>query len=279
MFSPKWILLGLGCAGSGLGVGLAWPETTELDFLSVGQGDCAVFRHEGTTILVDCGPKNPKVDAGSKYILPKLRAMGANGVDLILLSHPDMDHIGGTGSLIKAFPEATVAMSSSFRSNKQLLQLLTDWGKSPNQIRWLGAELEGRVGDFNIHIDCPQTDPDEETNDGSMLVRISSGAASVVFTGDAPSKIESAFSHVSNWTANVLKAGHHGSRTSTSEGWIEAVHPQYVVLSCGLHNEYHHPHKEVLERLEDHHISICRTDLEGDIRFRIENGKFQRVAP
>jgi len=267
---------GIACIVLGFCTGLIWPKPTRLTFLSVGQGDCAVFQNEGSTILIDCGPKKPQSDAGEKIVVPSLRAMGIDGVDLILLSHPDIDHVGGTGAVLKAFPDATVAISACFRENQQLLGLLRQWGRSPERVKWLGAEYEGRLGSFRIHIDCPQTDVDEETNDGSMLVRIADGAASAVFSGDAPAKVEEAFDRVESWRSEVMKAGHHGSRSATSEEWIEAVRPEYAILSCGKNNEYHHPHPEVVERLKSDGVKICRTDEEGDIVFVLRNGRFER---
>jgi competence protein ComEC len=274
--SLKFVAGGVACVALGFGVGCIWPKPTRLTFLSVGQGDCAVFQHAGATILIDSGPRNPKIDAGEKIVVPDLRQMGVDGVDLILLSHPDIDHVGGTGAILRTYPEATVAISACFRQNHQLLELLSRWGRDPKSVKWLGPEYKGVIGDFEIRIDCPQTDPDEETNDGSMIVRISDGAASAVFTGDAPAKIEQAFGSVANWRSEVMKAGHHGSRSATSEPWIQAVHPEYAILSCGLNNEYHHPHPEVVKRLKDDGVKICRTDEEGDIVFELKHGHFER---
>ncbi len=89
------------------------PDT--LTFLSVGQGDCAVFRTSGTTILIDAGPLTPTVDSGEKVVVPKLRAMGVESVDLVLLSHPDMDHVGGLRAIKHAFPNLKVGISGAFR--------------------------------------------------------------------------------------------------------------------------------------------------------------------
>jgi len=274
--NPKFLFGAVACVALGFGVGWVWPKPTRLTFLSVGQGDCAVFQHDGTTILIDSGPKNPKVDAGEKIVVPNLKGLGVDGVDLILLSHPDIDHVGGTGAVLKAFPNATVAISACFHENTQLLELLRKWGRSPNQVKWLGPEYQGTVGEFKIRIDCPQTDVDEETNDGSMIVRVADGAASAVFTGDAPAKVEESFSQISDWRSEIMKAGHHGSRSATSETWIETVHPEVAILSCGLNNEYHHPHAEVVNRLIKDGVKICRTDQEGNIGFVLKNGRFER---
>lgn len=276
MSNLKWIGAAFGFITLGFSAGWFWPDPTRITYLSVGQGDCSVFQHQGVTILIDTGPKNPKIDAGEKIVVPKLRQMGVNGVDLILLSHPDMDHIGGTGAILKTYPEATVAVSRCFRDNKQLLGLLRDAGRTPEDIQWLGPELRGRIGDFSIQIDCPQTDPEEETNDGSMLVHLGDGAATAMFTGDAPAKIEEAFDHVMDVRSELMKVGHHGSRFSSCEDWLQMVHPRYAIVSCGINNEYHHPHPSVVNRLKADGIKICRTDLEGDVVFGLQDGHFVR---
>lgn len=276
MFNLKGIGAAFGCVSIGLAMGYVWPSPTRLSFLSVGQGDCAVFQHQGTTILIDCGPKNPHIDAGAKIVVPDLRGLGVNGVDLILLSHPDIDHIGGTGAVLKAFPEAVVAISACFREDSHLLELIRGWGRQPEDVRWLGPEYVGSIGDFKIRIDCPQTYADEETNDGSMIVKLWHEGASAVFSGDAPAKVEEAFSPVGDWRSEIMKAGHHGSRSATSEEWIQAVQPKFAVLSCGLNNEYHHPHKEVVERLKADGVKILRTDQDGDLRFELKDGRFER---
>ena len=245
-------------------------------FFPSAKGTALCFSTRGTTILIDSGPKNPKIDAGEKIVVPDLRALGVSGVDLILLSHPDIDHVGGTGAILKAYPNATVAISECFRGNHQLFELLSKWGRKPDAVRWLGPDYQGIIGEFKITIDCPQIPQDGETNDGSMVVRLADGNASAVFTGDAPAKVEEQLCQIGNWHSEIMKAGHHGSRTATCRDWIQAVSPQYAILSCGLNNEYHHPHKEVLDRLIANHIKICRTDQEGDITFALRNGRFER---
>jgi len=274
--SLKWVSGGFGCLLVGAIAGWLWPQPTRLSFLNVGQGDCAVFETAGTTILIDTGPHDVRIDAGEKIVVPKLKTMGAAGVDLILLSHPDMDHIGGTGAIIHEFPQATIAASVFFRHNAQLLEQLRKWGRNPEDVKWLGPEYQGKIGDFKIRIECPEVSENEETNDGSMFVRIEDGNASAVFSGDAPVMAEDAMESFGSWRSEIMKAGHHGSRTATSEGWIEAVRPEFAILSCGRNNRYGHPHKEVVDRLNADGVHICRTDREGDIVFHFQDGRFVR---
>jgi len=263
-------------AAVGTWAGLAWPQPTRLTFLSVGQGDCAVFQTGGTTILVDAGPKSDRVDAGERIVVPKLRQLGVDGVDLILLSHPDMDHIGGVGAVLRSYPSARVAASYCFREDHQLLEQLRLAGRSADDVFWFNPSLEGRVGTFNLKVVCPSIVPGEESNDGSMFLRISSGGASAVFSGDAPSKSEMAVDRVGGWSAEILKAGHHGSKTATSQDWLEHVRPTFAIVSCGRNNPYGHPHKIVLERLSSDHVEAHRTDMEGDLSFVVRDGKFVR---
>ena len=276
MFNLKWFAGGGLCLVVGSIFGLLQPDPTRLTFLDVGQGDCAVFQTQGSTVIIDTGPADARSDAGLKIVVPKLREMGITGVDLILLSHPDMDHIGGTGAILHEFPSATLAISSFFRHNHQLLAQLVKWGKHSEDVKWLGSELKGRVGTFELRVECPPITENEETNDGSMIVKIADGPASAVLTGDAPSKVEDEVEPLGDWHAEIMKAGHHGSHTATSEGWIESVRPEYAIISCGKNNRYGHPHKEVIDRLREDHVKICRTDREGDIVFTYINGRFVR---
>jgi len=274
--SLKWCVVAACCLVAGVCAGWFWPDPTRLVFLNVGQGDCAMIHAGGATILIDSGPRDAHSDAGERIVVPKLRAMGITGVDLILLSHPDMDHIGGTGAIVHAFPDAKIAVSTYFRHNHQLLEQLAKWGRRADGVMWLGDQLEGSIGEFRLRIDCPAIVEDEETNDGSMFVRIESGKASAVFSGDAPVKAEDAMESVTDWHSEIMKAGHHGSRSATSEGWIEAVRPDYAILSCGRNNRYGHPNKEVVDRLTADGVHILRTDRDGDIAFVVQDGKFVR---
>jgi len=269
-------------AGSGLlGAVAAWPdwnEPTRLTFLSVGQGDCAVFQTEGHTVLIDVGPKTPTIDAGQKIVLPDLRKMGIDSIDLILLSHPDIDHIGGLGALLKGMPVGRVCVSAAFEFYEPMLDRLREAGYTPSETTWLGPEQRARVGDFSVEIDCPAWHDPEPDNDGSEFVRITGDGTSAVFTGDASSLAEAKMMPGHDWSAQVLKLGHHGSRSASSEGFLEAVHPQWAIVSCGRDNPYGHPHQEVLDRVKRLGIRLARTDTEGDIEFDLGRGGWQRES-
>lgn len=261
--------------GGGLGGWISGAEPDSLTFLSVGQGDCAVFRCHGSAILIDAGPKTPTFDAGEKIVTPKLHAMGLQSVDIIFLTHPDEDHIGGLGAVKRAFPGARVAVSDQFRGFDAMERRLADAGVSDEQVLWLPPESKLRLGSFEMRVDCPRWRPGESDNEGSLFIRLSNDYDSAVLTGDASAQTEAIESGLSNWRAEVLKAGHHGSRSATSEKWLQTVRPKFVVISCGRGNRYGHPDKSVVDRLAADHVTTLRTDELGDVRFEASPGGFR----
>jgi competence protein ComEC len=257
----------------------AWPEwnqPTRLSFLAVGQGDCAVFQTGGHTILIDVGPNEFGVDAGQRVVVPELRRLGVDAVDLVLLSHPDIDHIGGLAAILRSLPVGRVCLSSCFANDQELLDHLSEFRCRPDRIAWLGQGQKAKVGDFTLQIDCPRWFEGEGDNDGSEFVKLEGHGASAVFSGDAGATVERAMMAGRNWSAQILKLGHHGSRTASSDRWLDAVHPEWAIVSCGRNNNYGHPHKEVLDRVAKHHIRLARTDKEGTITFELGRDGWER---
>jgi len=278
--SPKiWWLAGSGCLLGGGLFGWLQPTPTRITFLSVGQGDCAVIQSQGRTVLVDAGPKSAHFDAGERLILPKLRQMGVDRVDLILLSHPDMDHIGGTPSLLRSFPDARIVVSAQFMNDPEMVAHIATLKIPTDKIAWIGPESSGQIGDLQLRLACPPLFSTREDNNGSMFVRVGRGAAEAVFSGDAPIAVENQMGQRGDWSAEVMKAGHHGSRTATGPAWLRTVHPEYVVISCGRDNSYGHPHKEALDRITATGAKVARTDRDGDVAFELQGNRFVRVTP
>lgn len=272
------IAIGIAALAGGFGALPRREEPTRLTFLSVGQGDCTVFQTGGHTILIDAGPNTRGSDAGKRIVLPDLRKMGIDSIDLILLSHPDLDHIGGLGALLKGVRVGKVGVSSWFRKDEEFRANLAAMGCGEDRLVWLGNEQEARVGAFTLEVACPEWHEGEDDNDGSEFVRIGSGAASAVFTGDASAMTEERMSVGRDWSAQLLHAGHHGSYTASGDAWLKAVHPQWAIISCGRNNSYGHPHPSVLRRLQQQGIRVARTDQEGDIAFELGPSGWQRTG-
>lgn len=242
-------------------------QATILTFLSVGQGDCAVFRSQGTTVLIDAGPANEYSDAGARLIAPKLRKMGVTRIDLAILSHPDSDHIGGLPALSKRFRIGKVAISGAFRDKPEIKKLISDCRLSTSQVMWTSGTQIAKLGSYKLIVYTPPNYA-ESDNDGSVVFRITDGIASCLFTGDLSSVAEdSMIGKNLSWNSQILKLSHHGSRFSTDDSWLNAVKPEYAVVSVGRNNNYGHPSTEVLRRLNLHQVAILRTDLQGDLKF------------
>jgi competence protein ComEC len=259
------------CGAAGFFFGWNSTRPTRLTFLSVGQGDCACFQTEGTTILIDTGPKTPTFDAGKRIVSPGLERLGADYPDLILLSHPDEDHVGGTGALLKMYPRTKVAMSAEFRGYPAMEEHLASWGLTDKNILWLGPRAKLRVGGFSLSMNDPHLPAGVNDNEGSMFVHLVGPSGSAEFSGDADAPTEKLMEPLEDWGSQVMKVGHHGSGSSSDPSWIAAVHPVYAVISCGLNNQYGHPSISVVSRLQTAGVKVFRTDLQGDISFDFNN--------
>jgi len=218
-------------------------------------------------VLIDAGPANEYSDAGARLIAPKLRKMGVSRLDLVILSHPDSDHIGGLPALSKRFRIGKVAISKVFREKPEIRKLISDCRLSAGQLMWTSGTQIAKLGNYKLQLYTPP-DYGESDNDGSLVCRITDGTASCLFTGDMSSIAEdNLIGKNLSWNSQILKLSHHGSRFSTDDSWLNTVKPDYAVVSVGRNNSYGHPSTDVLRRLNLHQAAIFRTDLQGDLRF------------
>jgi len=264
---------GLGaCVALLVGVGferLAPDPPDRLVFLAVGQGDCALIQSQGINVLIDVGPATEFLDAGEVLVAPELRRLRVKTIDLALLSHPDRDHVGGLVGLSRHFRIGMVCAPKRFAFSEELRHTLREAGIRTDQVEWLAGRRTFSVGGFRLSIVAPPTDAEASDNDGSMFVRVEHGTSSAVFSGDAGAEIEERMTNLAmNWKADVLKPGHHGSRTSTGLPWLAATRPKYAVISCGAGNRYNHPHIETMTKLNHVRATILRTDRQGSLEFQ-----------
>jgi competence protein ComEC len=253
-------------------------EPATITFLSVGQGDCSVVTSDSETVLIDAGPKTPTTDAGKEIVVPWLKHHGITTVQAILLSHPDADHVGGTPSILAAYPAAHVLISDQFKADPAMLAHLEKWNLSSDRVTWLPHFSAMKLGELFCFLDCPDRPLYAGTNDGSMFVRISEGNGSVTFTGDAPKAVEQRCEHESSWESEIIHIGHHGSKTATDPTWLTTVHPRYAIISVGRNNRYGLPSREVLARINRAGIRIYRTDQDGSVTFRFYGSQFEHVS-
>lgn len=235
-------------------------------FIDVGQGDCELISFpDGSCMLIDCGEERY-----ADSVEQRLRQDGYTRIDTLIVTHPHTDHMGGMSRIISDFDIGEIYMPrviSNTEAYKELLEVIDDKGMTINTAR-AGEKItfsEDITGEFL----APVSDSYEDMNNYSAVLKLTYNEVSFLFTGDAEklSEDEMLDNYYSELDADVLKVGHHGSRYSSSEGFLEAVSPQYAVIECGENNKYGHPHNETLLRLEDCGAVIYRTDLNGDISF------------
>ena len=256
---------------AGTGYGLIGSSTDRVVFLAIGQGDATLVQSQGRSMLIDVGPAPP---GATPPIAAHLRAFGVDHVDVILLSHPDADHVGGLEAVMRTSPDARVEAPACFRGDSKMTDALERANVRPAQIVWTSGET-GRFGAFDVQVRCHPWREGEDDNLGSMVVKVSEGSASLVTTGDAPAVEEGDLLGALDWRAEIIHFGHHGSKTSSSPAWLAAVHPVYGIVSCGRNNRYGHPAPQTLERAKAQGIEVHRTDQEGDIEFDVAHGRFE----
>jgi len=239
--------------------------------LDVGQGD-AIFIESptGVQILIDAGSSRKVLGE-----LSKVMPMFDRSLDTIFMTHPDQDHIGGFIDVLKNYSVGAVFESGISGSSKtfQNLKKEIENKKIPDFLARRGTNLDIGGGAF-INILFPDRDVSNwESNEGSIVSKLSYGNNSIMLTGDAPIKTEKII--LSENSAEVLhseflKVGHHGSRTSSSLDFLKAISPKYSLISVGLDNKYGHPHKEVLGFLNNLGIQVFRTDQLGQIKIKCD---------
>ena len=235
-------------------------------FLDIGQGDASLIKTpENTWILIDTGPTPTQLFKALKKV-PHF----PNKIDLFLLTHPHKDHIGALSSLIDRMPIGAILYNGNVEDKEQE-QVLTKAEKSHIPIYQASAGQDIQVGNQTI-LDILMVPTNEEIgdnlNNASLLVKLSSGKHSFLFAGDAEVPLEhEALSSGIDLDAEYLKGGHHGSSTSSSYTFLQAVSPVEVVFSNGKNNSFKHPHEEVLTRLKRMHIPYFNTSEHGTISY------------
>lgn len=240
--------------------------------LDVGQGDALFIESPtGTQILIDGGPPNKILGKLQQVMSPFDR-----NIDAIIITNPDQDHIAGLQDILKVYKVGAVFESGTFSDSKiyQNLEKEIENKKIPNILAKKGMKLD-LGGGATIDILFPDRSvTDWSTNDGSVIARLSYKNNNFMLTGDAPIKTEKIILQENlkeKLQSDFLKLGHHGSRTSTSKEFLEAISPKYGLISDGKNNKYGHPHQEVLNLLDDFNVKTYRTDELGTILIKCDN--------
>lgn len=229
-------------------------------FIDVGQGDSIFIESpDGKTMLIDGGVKG----AGEE-IVAYLKEQGVDKLDAVVATHPDADHIGGLIAVLNSIEIEQFYDSGKVHTSQTFEEMLTliDTKNIPYHVPKTGDMIT-----FDEAVSVKVINADEtasDNNDASIVLKVSYGDVSFLLTGDAGVALEKEML-AQDVKATVLKAGHHGSNTSSSQSFIQAVHPEVTVLSYGEDNKYGHPHKEVVERLQAVGSKIYATAEAGTV--------------
>lgn len=236
----------------------------QVHFLDVGNADSALVRCGTHQMLIDGGEPS-----SGKKVVDYLRGQGVDRLDYVIATHPDADHIGGLPDVLKAFPVNRVLMrymdDDNTPTSYSYERLLTTMLDRDIPVTDTAPGQQYMLGDATVDILGPQGDF-SDSNNMSIVCRISYGNRRFLMMGDAEKESENALlSSGCDLRADVLKVGHHGSRSSTSAAFLATVAPSHAVISCGENNRYGHPHPETLTLLQQRHTYIWRTDRQGAI--------------
>ena len=257
------------------------PGELELTAIDVGQGDSLlVILPDGRRMLVDGGGipafgriARSQLDIGEDVVAPYLWDRGIRNLDVIAISHAHDDHIGGVPALVNDFGPREIWTGATPES--------PTWNAVRDRAAHVGAKIvpmqAGRcftIGGARFDVLAPPSDyvpVDEPKNNDSLVLRLTYGRRSFLLTGDVERPIEREMLDAGEiHPTDVLKVPHHGSRTSSTEEFLDALHPAFAVVSAGFENSYGHPHPLIVQRLTDRHIAILRTDRDGLITIRTD---------
>lgn len=229
-------------------------------FLDIGQGDCIVITQGNHAMMIDAGD-NDKGTAVQSY----LNYLGIDTLEYFILTHPDADHIGGADVILYKFDCETVLMPDKAADTRTYDDVIQAMKTKRYSAKHPKAGESYTFGDASFTILGPVQEY-SDNNNNSIVICMTYGDNSFLFTGDAEEEAEAdILSEGLEIRADVLKAGHHGSSTSTSDEFLEAVSPEYAVISCGEGNKYGHPHAETMNKFRQNGITVYRTDEQGTI--------------
>ena len=250
--------------GSAVNGAVSSNSDFSVHYINTGQSDCSIVKCDGKVMMIDTAAPD-----GMDAIRASLITLDIDKIDVMLITHQHDDHMGCAEEIIKSYPVETIIMPRLSEINmvttkayENLLLAINDKGVKP-----VAAEpgYEFMLGSARVTVLAPLKQ-DKNLNNMSAVTRITYGDTAFLFEGDAEKEVEKELLNSGvDLSADVIKLGHHGSKTSSTEKYLKAVSPSVGIVSCGKENSYGHPHGEVLERLDKLGIDVYITALQGSI--------------
>ena len=239
------------------------PLTVKI--LDIGQGDAILIQAGGQNVLVDTGDIEHR-----EKMVEYIRKAGITTIDKVIITHPHADHLGGMPGIMDNFKVGHIYDSGKTGTTALYRKYLSIVSKKniPFTVVTPGTEIV-ITNDIKLKFFAPDHSllAEEEINNSSIVAKLIYNKFSMLLTGDAEKESEELMlkNYAGELKSNVLKAGHHGSNTSSSVGFLKAVGPEAAVISLGANNDYHHPHPATLKKYEQAKLKVYRTDLDGTV--------------
>lgn len=235
----------------------------EVHFIDVGQGDSILIEADNTTMLIDAGENNM-----GTTVVDYLKNHGVDELDYVIGTHPHSDHIGGLDYVINHMTVDQVVMPDVVHTTKTYEDVLDAISEKGLTITAPKVGDEYRLGPASFTIIAPGSSDYEDLNDYSIGIKLTYKNSSFLFAGDAGIRSEEEMLTCGiDLKSDVLKISHHGSEYSSEAAFLDAVQPEYAVISVGKDNDYGHPHTATLQALNDRGIKLYRTDEQSNIVF------------
>ncbi len=255
----------------------------QVTLFDVGQGEAMrVAWPGGGSMVIDTGGApfgGGRFDIGDRVLRPALWAQGVRHVERLLVTHGDPDHIGGAPAVVESFRPAVLLEGIPVPSNVAFSELRGATVRAGGLVRELHAGDSWSEGGVSVRVlspDVPEWERRRVRNDDSVLLELRYGDVAILLTGDSGADIERAIlPHLSDAPIRVLKVGHHGSKSSTSDVLIDRWRPQIALISCGRGNRFGHPAPDVIARLDHAGVTTYRTDRDGAITLTTDGRSVQ----
>ena len=233
----------------------------KIHYIDVGQGDSILIQQGSSNMLIDTG-----TNASTSSLIAYLKSQNINKINYLVLTHPHEDHIGGADAVIKEFDIGTVYMPKVTNTTKTFKDVVKAMNSKGLKVTPPNPGDEFKLGDANCSILSPINTNPKNLNTYSIVLKLAFGNNKFLFTGDAQASNEKDMIDKGyDLSADVLKVGHHGSNTSTSQAFLDKVKPKYAVISVGKGNDYGHPKAVIMKRLKSNGVNVFRTDENGTI--------------